>query len=349
MDRARQFRLLRIDLVVSIILWAAAFALWNSIPLTANWFAAPPRAPNQVIYPNSDAYLYDTTGQSLLTGEGFKTQNAPFAIRPLYALFLAGLHALGGPDYEPITWMQVAVLALIPVLLYWITHHIHNRVSGLIAAALLIFREANAIILGSSITTSHSKLLMADLPTTLGVMLLILLIIRWLQNPTQRLTLTLISGAVTGAFMLIRPEIAVLLPFLGLVALLQLLFVYPRLSELNKVEITLSNKAFKKGVKIWTKGLLLIVIGLVLFLVPWIWRNYQLTGTIYLDSPSYRSDLFALRYQEYAPDNNATNEKNPRAHIRQPIKRHIAQIIEPVTTTVYYSHPSNSLPAWRKC
>ncbi len=224
--RARQFRLLRIDLFVSITLWVTAFALWNYIPLTPNWFAAPPRPPNQAIYPNSDAYLYDTTGQTLLTGEGLKTQNAPFAIRPLYGLFLAGIHAIGGPDYEPVLWMQVAVLALIPVLLYWITLHIHNRVSALIAASILIFRESNAIILGSSITTSHSKLLMADLPTTLGVMLLVLIFIRWLKNPNQRLTLTLISGGVIGAFMLIRPEFAVLFPFLGLAALLELFFTY---------------------------------------------------------------------------------------------------------------------------
>ena len=310
-DRFRYLRILRIDLVISIILWIAAVSIWNSIPLTPNWYAASPRLPNQAIYPNSDAYLYDTTGQTLLTGEGLKTGNAPFAIRPLYALFLAGLHTLGGPDYESITWMQVAILAMIPVILYWITRNIHNRISGLIAASLLIFREANAIILGSSITTSHSKLLMADLPTTLGVMLFVLIMIRWLQNPAQRLTLTLIAGGLTGAFMLIRPEFAILLPVLGLAAFFQLNIVYPRLSLHQKASNSSYQRTNRQGRKIWVTGMLLIMIGLVFSLLPWIWRNYQITGTIFLDSPHYRSDLFAQRYQEYTPNDNSNDRVNP--------------------------------------
>jgi hypothetical protein len=194
----------------------------------------------------------------------------------VYTLFLALIHAIGGLDYEPIIWMQVAVLALIPVLLYCVTRQVHNRVSALIAATLLISRESNAIILGSSITTSHAKLLMSDLPTTLGVILLILVMIRWLQSPSQRQTLTLIAGGITGTFMLIRPEFGVLLPFIGLVALFQLI----------------------RTPRIWLKGMLLITVGLVLVLSPWIWRNYQITGTIFLDSPYYRTDLFAHRYQD---------------------------------------------------
>jgi hypothetical protein len=147
----------------------------------------------------------------------------------------------------------------------------------LIAATLLIARESNAIILGNAITTSHSKLLMADLPTTLGVMLFILLMIRWLQDPSQRQTLTLVAGGVTGAFMLIRPEFGILLPFVGVMTLLQLI----------------------RTPKIWFKGMVLIAAGLLLMLTPWVWRNYQITGTIFLDSPFYRADLFANRYQEY--------------------------------------------------
>ena len=286
----------KFNLLICILLWLTAFGIWNSIPLVSNWYAAPPRIPNQAIYPNSDAYLYDSTAQSLLVGEGLKTQNAPFAIRPLYALFLAGLHAISGIDYEPIIWLQVAVLALIPVLIFLITRQIHNRVSGLIAALHLILREGNAIILGGSITTSHSKLLMADLPTTLGVMLFVLLIIRWLQKPAQRQTLTLIAGGITGAFMLIRPEFGVILPFIGLTALFQLI----------------------RGPKVWFKGMILIALGTILMLVPWVWRNYQITNTIFLDSPHYRADLFALRYQEYDSDLSATGSALQTTPISSP-------------------------------
>lgn len=297
LQRVRNFKFLQIDLLVCLFLWLTAFIIWNSIPLTPNWYAAPPRIPNQAIYPNSDAYLYDTTAQSLLVGEGLKTQNAPFAIRPLYALFLAGLHAVSSSsDYEPIIWMQVAVLGLIPILLFWITRQLHNRISGLIAALLLILREGNAIILGGSITTSHSKLLMADLPTTFGVMLFVLLIIQWLQRPAQRQTLTLIAGGVTGAFMLIRPEFGVILPFVGLVALFQLI----------------------REPKVWFKGMMLIAAGTILMLFPWVWRNYQITNTIFLDSPHYRADLFALRYQEYETESSTTSPAPQTTSIPSP-------------------------------
>ena len=277
LKKVRQIKILRADLLLSLLLWLVAFVSWNSTPLLDNWFVAPPRAPNEAFYPNSDASLYDTTGQSLLTGVGFKTHDAPFAIRPMYAFFLAMLHAIAGVDYEPIIWMQIAVLALIPVLLYWITRQLHNRLSAVIAAALLIFRETNAIIVGNSITTAHAKLLMSDLPTTLGVLLFVLIMIRWLQNPAQRQTLALVAGGITGTFMLIRPEFGVLLPFVGFAALLQLIH----------------------QPKTWFKGMILIAVGVILVLAPWIWRNYQITGTIFLDSPFYRTDLLVRRYNEY--------------------------------------------------
>ena len=291
--KTRGARFLRADIMLSLAIWLTAFLIWNSLPLQPSWFAAPPRPPNYAFYPSSDAHLYDSTGQTLLTGAGFKTHNAPFPLRPMYAFFLAILHALGGTDYEPIIWMQVAALALMPVLLYWITRHLHSRVAAVIAAALLIFREANAIILGDAVTTASAKLLMSDLPTAFGVMLFTLLIIRWLKKPARRQSLALIAGGVTGAFMLIRPEFGILLPFTGFAALLQLI----------------------RRPKVWFAGMALIALGLALFLTPWIWRNYQITGTIFLDSPHYRADLFVQRYtagsqgtktEGISPDQSAT-------------------------------------------
>ena len=181
--------------------------------------------------------------------------------------------------------MQVAIMAPIPVLKYGITRQIHNRISAVMAATLIIFREINGILLGSAITTSHAKLLMSALPTTLGVMLFTVIMIRWLQKPDQKQVLALIAGGVTGIFMLIRPEFGVLLPFIGFAALLQLI----------------------RQPKVWFKGMVLIAAGTILMLTPWVWRNYQITGTIFLDSPHYRADLFAVRYQEYESDTTPTH------------------------------------------
>jgi hypothetical protein len=266
----------RLDSVLGFLLWLAAFVLWMSQPLKPNWFASEPRPPNEVFYPNSDASVYDITAQNLALGEGFKTRGAPFTLRPFYAAFLAGLHAFGGASYESIIWMQVAVLAFMPVFLYRITARIHNRFSGLLGALLLILRETNAIRLGDTISDAHVKLLMPFLPTTFGILLTILVAVMWLQTSSKRTSLPLVFGGLVGIFMLVRPEVGVLIPFIGFAALLHL----------------------RKRSTEWVRGMTLITLGLVLSLAPWIWRNYQLTGTIFIDSPNYRLDLITRRYRE---------------------------------------------------
>ena len=315
------------DFILSITLWIVAFVLWMSVPLAPSWFASAPRPPNFSYYPNSDASVYDTTSQSALVGEGFQSWGVPFAIRPMYALILAIFHKFGGLDYEPIIWMQVAFIAFLPVGIYWLTKRIHNRISGILVALLIIFRETNAIQLGDVITNSHAKLLMSDLPTTVGVILFLLLIIIWLQEPQKYKKVPLIAGGVMGMFMLIRPEFGVLLPVIGLISLIRL----------------------RKWVKQWFKSMVFLIIGLCLMLSPWIWRNYQITGTIFLDSPSYRADLFAQRYRNI--ENQNQNKETPIATTPIPTTEskplstdtlHESELT-PISTPTIEKHPGESI------
>jgi hypothetical protein len=266
----------RVNRVIGLILWVVAFGIWMTQPLKPNWFASEARPPNMESYPNSDASVYDITAQNLLLGEGFKTRGEPYTIRPLYGLLLAVFHKIGGLGYEPIIWMQVALLALIPVVLFAITTRVHNRYSGILAALLIIMRERNAINLGDTISDANAKLLMPFLPTALGALIFIWILVAWLEQPEKRRGLPLLAGGVMGLFMLIRPELGVFFPFVGSAALLHL---------------------WGKR-KVWAQGMAWVFLGLVLALAPWIWRNYQFTGTIYLDSPYYRLDLISRRYQE---------------------------------------------------
>ncbi len=264
-----------IDALLSLLLWALALAVWSFQPLKANWFVSEPRPPNFEFYPNSDASVYDITALNLLLGEGFKTRGSVFTIRPMYAFFLAVSHAISGPGYERVAFLQTALLAFIPVLLYLLTRALHHRVSGVFAALLLILREGNAIHLGDTLADAHARLLLPFLPTALGALLLVVLFVAWLRSPSRRAHLLLAAGGVTGVFMLIRPEIGILLPFLGLAALFQLV----------------------RQPRAWLKGMVVLSLGLVLTLTPWIGRNYQLTGTVFLDSPQYRLDLLLRRYR----------------------------------------------------
>ncbi|HEX6305826.1 MAG TPA: glycosyltransferase family 39 protein, partial [Anaerolineales bacterium] len=273
-ENKRAFPGANFDLLVCLLLWIGASIYWWSIPLPDSWFVTEPTAPNFEFYPNSDALIYDTTGQSILVGERFKSWDLPFPRRPMYALLLAFLNFVGNQEYETVILGQIILLALFPVVLYLLTRKLSNRFVGFMVAILAILREGNAIKLSGNLTISHSKLLMSDFPAALGVALFTYLIIAWLHSPDSRRMLPLISGGVLGAFMLVRPEVAVLL------------FV---------VFIVISGGWYRRPIYL-SKKVLLIFAGILLVLSPWIWRNWELTGEIFLDSPDHRIDLFIERF-----------------------------------------------------
>lgn len=280
----------KLDLLICLLLWLAGSFYWWSIPLPSSWFVTEPTTPNYDYYPNSDALIYDTTGQSMLVGERFKSWDLPFPRRPMYALFLAFLDTIGHQKYSSIVSFQVVVLALFPVVLYLLTQKLSTRLAGIAVAILAILREGNAIRLSGNYTFSHSKLLMSDLPTALGVALVAYLIVSWLQNPDSRQLLPLMSGGVLGFFMLIRPEVAILL----LVVLL------------------VSGVQWFRRLKYLSKNVFLIFAGITLALSPWIFRNWQMTGKIFLDAPDFRIDFFIEQINSSSV-RPSTNDQNTYA------------------------------------
>ena len=267
----------RVDVVIGIMLWAFAAFLWSVEPLRESWFNPPPRPPEFEYYPYSDAAIHDVTAQNLLIGEGFKWGEERVVRRPLYALFLAFLHQIGGQDYERIVILQVLVLAIFPVLLYLLTMLLHNRVTGILVAILITLRKRNAIALSNVINVSHAKLLMTDLMVTVGVVLFTLLVFWWLKEPGKRRLAPLIVGGLLGLLMLIRPQVVLLVFIPILFGLISLQRIRP-----------------------WLQTSLLLFAGMALALMPWLWRNWQITGSIVLDESSQLSTL--VRHQTDAPE-----------------------------------------------
>lgn len=288
-ENNRTFPGANFDLLVCLFLWVGAGIYWWSIPLPDSWFVTEPTAPNFEFYPNSDALIYDTTGQSVLVGERFKSWDLPFPRRPMYALLLGFLNFIGNQKYEAVMAGQIILLALFPVVLYLLSRNLSNRFVGFMVAVLAILREGNAIRLSGNLTISHSKLLMSDFPAALGVALFTYLIIVWLQKPDSRRMLPLISGGVVGAFMLVRPEVAVLL------------FV---------VFIVMSAGWYRRPIYL-SKNVLLIFAGILLVLSPWIWRNWELTGELFLDSPDHRIDLFIERFNIPSNESESGHQTDP--------------------------------------
>lgn len=271
----RRSRFFKRDLVFALVIWALTFVVWVTVPLGNSWFVEKPYPPNREQYPNSDASYYDTVAHSLLVGEGFasggfNSPDGPIARKPMFDLFVALLHAVGGVGYKKVVPLQVAVLAFFPVSIYFLTKSMHSRAAGLLTALLIMFRERNAIALSDHITVAHAKAILSDLPAALGVVLFLLIMFHWVRKPQRQASLSLLAGGVIAAFILVRPDLGVMIPFVGLGALLVL----------------------RRRSALWGKGMLLLGLGVVLVLSPWIIRNGYVTGEFFLDIPGDRLGVF---------------------------------------------------------
>lgn len=252
----------RTDLLLPLLIWLLALGLWMSVPLTSlrNSFYAPIQPPYYQPFPASDASYYDSDAQSLSMGYGFVH---PIPTRPLFILFLAGLHVLLGQDYARLVLGQTLVCALLPVALYFLGRQLHSRAAGLTVALLAIFRELTSLWVASDARVSNTKMLLSDFITTLVLIAYLLLILRWFQQKRGGLLLAFASGGALGLQLLLRTQSAFLAPGILLLALL----------------------VFWPDWKKWVAHSALFALGLILAVSPWLARNYAVTGQASLDDP----------------------------------------------------------------
>ncbi len=263
------------SLVISTLIWFLAVSIWSSQPVPPGFFATPPRAPNFEIYPFSDAAFYDHYSQSLLIGLGFRGDSIP--PRPLYIVALAIFHLIGGQDYSSVIFIQTLLLAIFPVVVFWIGRKLGSDVIGWICALYVILRELTSI-LSTPFTSdvSNTKLLFADIPAALVISLVILFTTTWLQNP-RRPVYGLITGGILGISLLVRTQIIILLPVILVVVWLEL---FRQRSPFKSLFLPT----------------VLFLAGLVLAIAPWLSRNYGITGQLVFDHPESQTRIMVQRY-----------------------------------------------------
>jgi hypothetical protein len=248
--------------LLPFFIWLLALGLWMSVPLTSlrNSFYAPIQPPYSQPFPASDASYYDSDAQSLLMGYGFVH---PIPTRPLFILFLTGLHALLGQEYARLVLGQTLIFALLPVALYFLGKQLHSRAAGLTVALLAIFRELTSLWVASDTRVSNTKMLLSEFITTLVLIAYLLLVLRWFREKRGGLLLAFASGGALGLQLLLRTQSAFLAPGVILLAL----FV------------------FWPDWKKWIAHSVLFAAGLILAISPWLARNYAVTGQASLDDP----------------------------------------------------------------
>jgi hypothetical protein len=260
------------DIVVGLIIWLIAAVFWLSLSIEPNWFVFEPRYPNFEYYPRDDALKYDITGQNMLLGADLLLYGHVMH-KPFYAAFLALLHAIAGPDFERITLLQSAIFAVFPSLIYLLTKRLHSRLAGIIAALLVIFRDANAIVLSPRINVSHSRQLVTETPAAIGIMLVILMIFVWIDDPNKNILRTMLIGGVIGLLTHVRNELIFLLPVIVFFSI-YIYFRFPRY---------------------WLKTSALLAIGVFLFMIPWQIRIVHFTGSSFW--MSRRADFILKRLE----------------------------------------------------
>ena len=258
-----RLRNLGMDGILAMMVWLVAVNVWLPMPLPTTWFSPTPLPPNQEVYPSSDASLYDAAAQGIALGTEWARVTAHY--KPLYVAFLALAHTAVGYNYADVIRVQTFFLALLPVLLYLSGRLLHSRLAGLLAAAAMILREYNQLLVGSLVTSSNTKLMLSELPTAIGISLLALALIGWLRSPRWRGELALLAGGMIGLTAQIRLQAAAFLP--AVMALAALFYTRNWKASLRSI------------------GLLSLGFSLALALL--LGRNAWATGQFTLEKPGY--------------------------------------------------------------
>jgi len=244
----------KIDWGIFVLIWVIAAIIWIRTPMQPTFFAPLQRPPDWVLFPYSDAALYDRTAQFALMGLGLG--NGGYVDKPLYSSFLTVLHLIGGQNYAMITGMQAAIFALLPALAYAVGKRIHSVPTGIVVALLVTFRGANAIAGGHWIQTAHARLLLSEMPTALALAFLIYFLLRWYKNPDGHF-FPVLAGGVLGLSTLIRHNPWFLAPVVALVAIL----------------------VYWRKWKRWLVQVSFFGLAMLMVISPWMYYSWKTVGT----------------------------------------------------------------------
>jgi hypothetical protein len=261
--------------LLPLSIWLTASALWLSVPISSlkNSFYAPITPPYTTPFPYSDAGFYDYLSQSLLIGTDYLGGIPP---RPMYVTFLAALHSIFGQDFARIITAQTLVFALFPVALYWLGTKLHSRAAGVTIAFFAIFRELTTLWVSSNTRTASTKMFVTDFATSMGIALVCLFVMRWLERRDSKSAL--IAGGGFGLLLLLRTQSLIILPLVYILAWF----------------------AYQKRTRQWLAACVAFGLAMSATITPWLIHNYRVVGQFAFDDPSQ----MAVIYSQYSFEGN---------------------------------------------
>ena len=243
----------RFNRFLPFLIYFGTVLVWGLTPMLKHYFSLQPTLPTFQPFPWSDARWLDLGGLSILKGYGINFHHT--SDKPLYMVFLSALHLIAGSNYSLMTWLQIFVISLTPVILFIFGKKFYNQSFGFFLALILILRQRNAIVLSYKIASVNPKLLVSEMMTLLGIVLFTYLVFLWIRNPKP--WLALMAGGVLGITSLVRMNLVLIFPVIGFVAIVSMW-------KLTKTKWSLS--------ALYTMGFLIMVI-------PWIVSGVNQEGT----------------------------------------------------------------------
>jgi hypothetical protein len=194
--------------LIPILIFLTAVLAWGLTPMLTHHFFLESGAPIYQPFPFSDARVHDLGGISILQGYGIYFYG--YTDKPLYMVFMAILHFFAGYNYSFMTWLQILILAFIPVILFFLGEKFHSTSFGIFLSLVLIIRQRNAIVLSFRVSSINPKLFMTEEMTLLGVVLFAYLVFIWMRD--RKIWLAFLCGGCIGATSLLRLNPLLLFP-----------------------------------------------------------------------------------------------------------------------------------------
>ncbi|NQU82920.1 MAG: glycosyltransferase family 39 protein [Parcubacteria group bacterium] len=191
-----------------------------------------------------DALSYDNTAVNLSQGNGFTEYGSSADGAPVYPFFLSGIYVVFGHNYTYVKIIQILILGLISLFVYFIAKNFLNL-------SFVLALSASIIVVLWPYFLLYSNLLLTEIVFSFMLILLVYLVLRFQKNP-QYLNAAAIGGTL-GIATLTRPS-ALFLP-IWLCGGFVILF-----------------KKFRKKTQLLKLSFLILIF--LATLIPWTIRNY---------------------------------------------------------------------------
>jgi len=186
----------RVFVVLAFLaIWAITFLAWSAAPLACTDDRPGPFPPNDVCYPHVNDAVYSIGSHYITLGQG--VYNHWLTDKPLYMAFLALGQAVAGPGIEDYLRFQVAIIALIPALLFLAGRSTFGSALGFTLALLTALQGFYSIALYRAVGSVNARLENPEVVTALALLGLGFAVFKWLRSNTD-IKWAILSGAYFG-------------------------------------------------------------------------------------------------------------------------------------------------------